>query len=163
MAARCKLSAMLFIPCLFLILCMCVPLISCNYKLKDLEFNFKPGDPLPKIFTADDIAEFDGSDPSKPIYMAVKGVVFDVTSGKRFYGKESDYNVLTGKDATRGCAKMSLEPEDLTHDLSGLSPETLKSLDEIFEGTYVEKYPIVGYMDYVVEQYPEQFNKKSEL
>ncbi|XP_076442210.1 uncharacterized protein LOC143281117 [Babylonia areolata] len=136
---------------------------SKKYKLKELEFNFKPGDPPPRIFTAKEIAEYDGSDPEKPIYMAVKGVVFDVSSGKQFYGKESDYNVLVGKDSSRGVAKMSLDPKDLTHDLSGLSPDTLQSLDEIFEGTYKEKYPVVGYMDYVLEKYPDKFKQKTEL
>ena len=34
-----------------------------------------------------------------------------------FYGKDASYNVLVGKDSSRGVAKMSLEPEDLTHDI----------------------------------------------
>ena len=34
-----------------------------------------------------------------------------------FYGKGSGYNALTGMDCTRAVAKMSLEPEDLTHDI----------------------------------------------
>jgi len=58
---------------------------------------------------------------------------------------------------------MSLEPEDLTHDLTGLSSDFLQSLDEVFEGTYMAKYPIAGYMDYIVNQYPDQFKSKSEL
>uniref|UniRef100_A0A674HYU7 Neudesin neurotrophic factor n=1 Tax=Terrapene triunguis TaxID=2587831 RepID=A0A674HYU7_9SAUR len=81
----------------------------------------------------------------QPIYMAVKGVVFDVTSGKEFYGKGAPYNALVGKDSTRGVAKMSLDPEDLTHDTTGLTEEELKSLDDIFNDVYKAKYPIVGY------------------
>nr|XP_025042174.1 neudesin isoform X3 [Pelodiscus sinensis] len=81
----------------------------------------------------------------QPIYMAVKGVVFDVTSGKEFYGKGAPYNALVGKDSTRGVAKMSLDPEDLSHDITGLSEEELKSLDDIFNDVYKAKYPIVGY------------------
>ncbi|EDL12997.1 neuron derived neurotrophic factor [Mus musculus] len=52
----------------------------------------------------------------QPIYLAVKGVVFDVTSGKEFYGRGAPYNALAGKDSSRGVAKMSLDPADLTHD-----------------------------------------------
>uniref|UniRef100_A0A8C3BT58 Neudesin neurotrophic factor n=1 Tax=Cairina moschata TaxID=8855 RepID=A0A8C3BT58_CAIMO len=81
----------------------------------------------------------------EPIYLAVKGVVFDVTSGKEFYGKGAPYNALVGKDSTRGVAKMSLDPADLTHDITGLTEEELKSLDDIFNNVYKAKYPIVGY------------------
>ncbi|CAD7685563.1 unnamed protein product [Nyctereutes procyonoides] len=77
--------------------------------------------------------------------MAVKGVVFDVTSGKEFYRRGAPYNALTGKDSTRGVAKMSLDPADLTHDTTGLTAEELKSLDDVFNKVYKAKYPIVGY------------------
>ncbi|XP_013383370.1 neudesin [Lingula anatina] len=101
-----------------------------------------------KIFTGEELKRFDGSDPSLPIYMAVKGVVFDVTTGSDFYGKGASYNVLVGKDSTRAVAKMSLDSADLNHDLTGLTDQELKSLDEVYKGVYVQKYPIVGYMDY---------------
>uniref|UniRef100_A0ABM5FL96 Neudesin isoform X1 n=1 Tax=Pogona vitticeps TaxID=103695 RepID=A0ABM5FL96_9SAUR len=81
----------------------------------------------------------------QPIYLAVKGVVFDVTSGKEFYGKGAPYNALVGKDSTRGIAKMTLDPADLTHETTGLTEEELKSLDETFNNVYKAKYPIVGY------------------
>ncbi|CAB1335701.1 unnamed protein product [Coregonus sp. 'balchen'] len=64
------------------------------------------------------------------IYMAIKGVVFDVTMGKEFYGKDGPYNALVGKDCTRA---------------TGLTEEQLQSLESVFEGTYKTKYPIVGY------------------
>ncbi|XP_045154130.1 neudesin [Echinops telfairi] len=80
----------------------------------------------------------------QPIYMAVKGVVFDVTSGKEFYGRGAPYNALTGKDSTRGVAKMSLDPADLTHDTAGLTAKELESLDDMFT-VYKTKYPIIGY------------------
>uniref|UniRef100_A0A8C9NWD5 Cytochrome b5 heme-binding domain-containing protein n=1 Tax=Spermophilus dauricus TaxID=99837 RepID=A0A8C9NWD5_SPEDA len=81
----------------------------------------------------------------QPIYLAVKGVVFDVTSGKEFYGRGAPYNALTGKDSTRGVAKMSLDPADLTHDITGLTAKELESLDDVFTRVYKAKYPIVGY------------------
>ncbi|PIK58120.1 hypothetical protein BSL78_04976 [Apostichopus japonicus] len=101
-----------------------------------------------RVFTTDEIAEYDGSDPDKPIYMAVKGLVFDVTDGKEFYGKGKGYNVLVGRDATRAVALWSLEKKDLTHDVTGLTEKQLKSLDEIFESVYKAKYPIVGHMQF---------------
>ncbi|KAM6220063.1 neudesin [Rhynchocyon petersi] len=101
--------------------------------------------PPVRLFTEEELARFDGEEEDQPIYMAVKGVVFDVTSGKEFYGRGAPYNALTGKDSTRGVAKMSLDPADLTHDTTGLTPKELESLDDIFTHVYKAKYPIIGY------------------
>ncbi|XP_064622214.1 neudesin-like [Lineus longissimus] len=111
-----------------------------------------------RIFTPADIAKYDGSDPAMPIFMAVKGVVFDVSAGKNFYGAGAPYNALVGKDATRAVAKMTLDEEDLNASLEGLTPDQLDSLEEIYTGVYKEKYPVVGYMDHFVRLYPEKFN-----
>ncbi|KAK2160266.1 hypothetical protein LSH36_137g06102 [Paralvinella palmiformis] len=83
--------------------------------------------------------------------MAIKGVVFDVTSGGDFYAPGASYNALTGKDCTRAVAKMSLDEKDLNGDISDLGDDYLKSLDNVFDGTYMKKYPVVGYMDYLVK------------
>ncbi|KAG8443775.1 hypothetical protein GDO86_009090 [Hymenochirus boettgeri] len=99
-----------------------------------------------RLFTDEDLATYNGEKTDQPIYMAVKGAVFDVSAGKEFYGKGAPYNALAGKDSTRGVAKMSLDPADLTYDTTGLTDEELKSLDDIFENVYKMKYPIVGYM-----------------
>ncbi|XP_034523545.1 neudesin [Ailuropoda melanoleuca] len=104
----------------------------------------EPGPPV-RLFTEEELAHYGGEEEDQPIYMAVKGVVFDVTSGKEFYGRGAPYNALTGKDSTRGVAKMSLDPADLTHDTTGLTAEELKSLDDVFTKVYKAKYPIVGY------------------
>ncbi|XP_049724554.1 neudesin [Loxodonta africana] len=101
--------------------------------------------PPVRLFTEDELARYAGEQDDQPIYMAVKGVVFDVTSGKEFYGRGAPYNALTGKDSTRGVAKMSLDPADLTHDITGLTPKELESLDDVFTRVYKAKYPIVGY------------------
>ncbi|XP_036883503.1 neudesin [Sturnira hondurensis] len=101
--------------------------------------------PPVRLFTEEELAGYGGEEEDRPIYLAVKGVVFDVTSGKEFYGRGAPYNALAGKDATRGVAKMSLDPADLTHDTTGLTAKELKSLDDVFTKVYKAKYPIVGY------------------
>lgn len=53
--------------------------------------------------------------------MAVKAVVFDVISGKELYGTGAPYNILAGKDSTKGVAKLLLKPTHLTLDTTGLS------------------------------------------
>ncbi|XP_042244749.1 neudesin [Thunnus maccoyii] len=112
---------------------------------EDFKLKYKQASKPVRLFTEEELKRYDGSEEELPIYMAVKGVVFDVTKGKEFYGKDAPYNALVGKDSTRAVAKMSLDPADLTSDTTGLSEEQLKSLDGVFEGTYKTKYPIVGY------------------
>ncbi|XP_033498208.2 neudesin [Epinephelus lanceolatus] len=125
---------------------ICVLFVVLSSTLaEDLKLKYKtPTEPV-RLFTEEELKRYDGSEEGQTIYMAVKGVVFDVTKGKEFYGKDAPYNALVGKDSTRAVAKMSLDPADLTSDTTGLSEEQLESLDSIFEGTYKTKYPIVGY------------------
>ena len=37
--------------------------------------NEKPAEPLAVPYTREQLREFDGSDPSKPIYVAIKGII----------------------------------------------------------------------------------------
>lgn len=39
-----------------------------------------------KTFTKEELARYDGKDASLPVYFAVKGKVYDVSSAKNFYG-----------------------------------------------------------------------------
>nr|XP_018267382.1 uncharacterized protein I303_01368 [Kwoniella dejecticola CBS 10117]OBR89540.1 hypothetical protein I303_01368 [Kwoniella dejecticola CBS 10117] len=52
--------------------------------------------------SASTLSQYDGSDPSKPIYVAIKGRVFDVTAKPEMYGKGKGYNIFAGKDASKG-------------------------------------------------------------
>lgn len=36
--------------------------------------------------TLADLAQYDGQDASKPLYISVRGKIYDVTAGKTFYG-----------------------------------------------------------------------------
>ncbi|XP_053239206.1 neudesin [Podarcis raffonei] len=112
---------------------------------QELRFKPAPRQRPVRLFTESELARYGGQQEDQPIYIAVKGVVFDVTSGKEFYAKGAPYNALAGKDSTRGIAKMSLDPVDLTHDTVGLTEEELQSLEETFQNVYKAKYPIVGY------------------
>ncbi|GCB72165.1 hypothetical protein scyTo_0009043 [Scyliorhinus torazame] len=111
-------------------------LLAENVNLK----HSPPSHTAVRLFTDTELAKYNGEEKDQPIYMAIKGVVFDVT-----LGKDAPYNALVGKDSTRAVAKMSLESEDLTHDTTGLTEDELQSLDEVFNDLYKTKYPIVGY------------------
>ncbi|XP_051867818.1 neudesin [Pristis pectinata] len=124
-----------------------ISLINLNVLLAK-EVKLKHSPPLQsavRLFTDEDLAKYNGEEDNQPIYMAIKGVVFDVTLGKEFYGKGAPYNALVGRDSTRAVAKMSLESKDLTHDTTGLTEDEMKSLDNVFNSLYKTKYPIVGY------------------
>lgn len=45
----------------------------------------------PKSLSLKELQEFDGNDPAKPMYMAVKGTVFDVSKATQFYGPDGGY------------------------------------------------------------------------
>ncbi|XP_022083121.1 neudesin-like [Acanthaster planci] len=148
-----------------LLVCMIFPLSSSSEKDKDddkdLNLNFQER-PM-RAFTDEELSFYDGSFEGRPIYMAVKGVVFDVTSGKRYYGKGAIYNVLAGKDCTRAVAKMSLDPQDLTSDVTGLLEEELASLDEVFREVYMAKYPVVGHMSFSALETDRDSHGRTEL
>uniref|UniRef100_A0A3Q3XRL7 Cytochrome b5 heme-binding domain-containing protein n=1 Tax=Mola mola TaxID=94237 RepID=A0A3Q3XRL7_MOLML len=125
-------------------LCVLFFLLSATFG-QDFKLKYRSSTKPVRLFTEEELQRYDGSEEGQPIYMAVKGVVFDVTKGKEFYGKDAPYNALVGKDSTRAVAKMSLDPSDLTSEVTGLTDEQLESLNSVFEGTYKAKYPIVGY------------------
>jgi predicted heme/steroid binding protein len=85
--------------------------------------------------TPSQLAQYDGSDPSKPIYVAIKGRVFDVSGKKEMYGKGAGYNVFAGKDASKGLGMSSLDPKDAVSDYSSLNEAQIKTLDQ-WEGFF---------------------------
>ncbi|KAJ4966656.1 hypothetical protein NE237_018505 [Protea cynaroides] len=91
----------------------------------------------------EELKAYDGSDPKKPLLMAIKGQVFDVSSSRRFYGPDGPYASLSGKDASRALATMSFKEKDLNGDISGLSPPELDNLHD-WENTFKRKYVRVG-------------------
>ncbi|KAL2395251.1 hypothetical protein ABEF93_002740 [Exophiala dermatitidis] len=72
----------------------------------------------PLLLTPEQLAEFNGTDPQKPIYLAINGTIFDVSAGRHTYGPGGSYEVFAGRDASRafvtGCFL-----EDRTGDLRG--------------------------------------------
>lgn len=53
-------------------------------------------------FTLEQLKEFDGSDPNKPVYVSIKGTVFDVSAKRDTYGPGGSYALLAGKDGSVG-------------------------------------------------------------
>ncbi|WKA07190.1 hypothetical protein VitviT2T_025046 [Vitis vinifera] len=109
---------------------------------------FKEMEPLPPPvqlgeITEEELKTYDGSDSKKPLLMAIKGQIYDVSQGRIFYGPGGPYALFAGKDASRALAKMSFEEQDLTGDLSDLGPFELEALQD-WEYKFMSKYTKVG-------------------
>jgi len=94
-------------------------------------------------YTSAALKQYDGTDASKPVFVAVKGTVFDVSNKRDIYGPGGQYHIYAGKDGSRGLALSSLEPADATSKYSDLGDKELKTLDEWF-GFFKKRYNIVG-------------------
>ncbi|KAM0746860.1 cytochrome b5 [Meredithblackwellia eburnea MCA 4105] len=94
-------------------------------------------------FTTAELAQFDGSKEGKPIYVAIKGLIFDVTAKKEMYGPGAGYNVFAGKDGSRGLGKSSLKPEDAVADYSTLDQAEMTVLDDWVK-YFTKRYNIIG-------------------
>ncbi|KAI8053366.1 putative progesterone binding protein [Syncephalis plumigaleata] len=99
--------------------------------------------PLDVPYTVEELAKHDGSDPSVPTYVAIKGVIFDVSTSDLYKSGSKYGKAFAGKDASRALAKSSLELEDCIADLSNLTESELNTLNQWFE-RFSKKYNIVG-------------------
>ncbi|XP_043658899.1 membrane-associated progesterone receptor component 1 [Drosophila teissieri] len=109
----------------------------------------KPSEPqLPKIrrdFTVKELRQYDGNQPDGRVLVAVNGIVYDVSKGRRFYGPGGPYATFAGRDASRNLANFSVEAidKDEYDDLSDLSGVQMDSVRE-WEMQFKEKYELVG-------------------
>mmetsp|Transcript_24003 Transcript_24003/g.33565 ORF Transcript_24003/g.33565 Transcript_24003/m.33565 type:complete len:129 (+) Transcript_24003:139-525(+) len=96
-----------------------------------------------KDYTRKELTYFDGTN-GKPIFIALKGVIYDVSSKAKFYGPGAIYGLFAGRDASRGLGKMSMDQQDVEDprmdDFSEKDAESLQKWVQRFES----KYPVVG-------------------
>jgi membrane-associated progesterone receptor component len=94
--------------------------------------------PIPNNFTLEKLAKFDGStDETVPnpiptsIYVSVDSTVFDVSSGRDFYGPGGAYAMFAGKEIGWALATMSFDDVYLGNlDTSGMSVAERSSMEE---------------------------------
>ena len=94
--------------------------------------------------TLSELEDGDGVDGA-PVYVALRGRVYDVSAGKKFYGVGKPYHHFVGRDASRAFATGCRAAECVSADLDGLGPSQLRELDrwmEMYE-TH-DKYTFVG-------------------
>ncbi|OIW27723.1 cytochrome b5 [Coniochaeta ligniaria NRRL 30616] len=72
----------------------------------------------PLHLTPAQLSAYDGTDETKPIYLAINGTIYDVSANRRTYGPGGSYHFFAGRDASRayvtGCFA-----EDTTPDMRG--------------------------------------------
>ncbi|CAK7206837.1 hypothetical protein SEUCBS139899_009643 [Sporothrix eucalyptigena] len=73
----------------------------------------------PRLFTLEELAGYDGTDASKPVYLSIDGNVFDVSNGRHIYGPGGSYHYFAGVDASRGFVTGCFA-DDRTGDLRGV-------------------------------------------
>lgn len=90
-----------------------------------------------------ELRSHDGSDPTKPLLIAIRGLVYDVTRGAAFYGPGGPYGMFAGRDCTRALAKMAFDDELFTGNVEGLERDELDQLEDWID-TFEGKYRRVG-------------------
>ncbi|KAK5128818.1 hypothetical protein LTR85_000151 [Meristemomyces frigidus] len=95
----------------------------------------------PIYLTDAELSAYDGSDPTKPIYLALNGTIYDVSAGRRIYGPRGSYNVFAGKDAARGFITGCFA-EDGTPDLRGVEWTYVPT--DVPEGSEIDGRKLTG-------------------
>ncbi|OIT20994.1 PREDICTED: membrane steroid-binding protein 2-like isoform X2 [Nicotiana attenuata] len=93
--------------------------------------------------TEEELKAYNGSDSQKPLLIAIRGQIYDVSSSKMFYGPGGPYAMFAGRDASRALAQLSFKPQDINGNLEGLSDAELEILRD-WEDKFIEKYARVG-------------------
>ncbi|KAI8530735.1 hypothetical protein RHMOL_Rhmol11G0082700 [Rhododendron molle] len=102
-----------------------------------------PTPPPPGLFTAQNLALYNGTDDGLPILLAILGSVFDVTKGRSHYGAGGGYNHFAGRDASRAFVSGNFTGDGLTDSLHGLSSTQVKSVVD-WRDFYFKTYIFVG-------------------
>lgn len=103
------------------------------------------------LFSRSELALYNGVDKPE-LYVAIRGLIYDVTSNQKSYGPGKAYNRLVGRDASRqlGTNKLQLGPKEVLED----EPDNTWYTDDLTEkqngvvdkwGEFFKKrYRIVG-------------------
>lgn len=95
-----------------------------------------------RVFSLRDLSLFNGQD-RESIFISVRGFVYDVTSGKEFYGPGGGYAFMAGCDATVVLARMQLNRDLLNQDWKELDASSCEVLADYIR-LFNSKYPCVG-------------------
>ncbi|XP_052209487.1 membrane-associated progesterone-binding protein 4 [Diospyros lotus] len=148
----------------FLGIAASVAVLLASFFLLRFRFGFftlyPPPPTTPRLFTAQELAFYNGTDDRLPVLLAILGSVFDVTKGKSHYGAGGGYNHFAGRDASRAFVSGNFTGDGLTDSLHGLSSTEVKSVVD-WRDFYFKTYIYVGKL--VGRYYDSQGNPTKNL
>ncbi|CAP72723.1 uncharacterized protein PODANS_2_1530 [Podospora anserina S mat+] len=89
-----------------------------------------------------ELAKANGEQADGKCYVAIKGLVYDVT-GNKAYLPGGAYHVFAGKDASKALGKTSTKVEDVDADWSGLTEKEKGTLND-WVTFFSKRYNVVG-------------------
>ncbi|KAF2107960.1 progesterone binding protein-like protein [Lophiotrema nucula] len=98
--------------------------------------------PKDEIMTREYLSKCDGEHEGYPVYVAIKGTVFDV-SGKETYAPGKQYHVFAGKEPNRALGMSSLKVEDAKPEYDDLDDSQKKVLEDWYT-FFSKRYNVVG-------------------
>eukprot|EP00002_Diphylleia_rotans_P015262 TRINITY_DN2962_c0_g2_i1.p1 TRINITY_DN2962_c0_g2~~TRINITY_DN2962_c0_g2_i1.p1 ORF type:complete len:158 (-),score=36.42 TRINITY_DN2962_c0_g2_i1:326-799(-) len=93
--------------------------------------------------THQELKKYNGETPGVPIYIAIKGKIYDVGLTNTHYGPGGSYHVFAGREPNRGLAKMSTDEKDAIPSTEGLTRPEIDALNNWSE-FFINKYQCVG-------------------
>ncbi|XP_017113455.1 neuferricin homolog [Drosophila elegans] len=110
---------------------------------------FQADDEVGTLFTPAELAQFNGEQEGRPLYLALLGSVFDVSRGIKHYGSGCSYNFFVGRDASVSFISGDFDSYDpeTADDVLTLKPEDLLGLvgwRDFYEKDYIYKGRLIG-------------------
>jgi len=100
-----------------------------------------------KLFTRQQLSQYDGSGDSLGLYLSFLGIVYDVSKGAQHYKPGGSYSFFSGKDATRAFITGEFTESGLIDDLTGVETESfdgLKTWIDLYETDYTRVGKLIG-------------------
>lgn len=98
-----------------------------------------------RAYSAAELAQHNGREGDKSIWLCIRGKIYDVSHKASFYGPDGPYGCFAGRDVTRAMALASTDEKEIANasiaDLDDLS--TLNEWIAMFES----KYDVVGWLE----------------
>eukprot|EP01062_Namystynia_karyoxenos_P004522 TRINITY_DN115_c1_g1_i1.p1 TRINITY_DN115_c1_g1~~TRINITY_DN115_c1_g1_i1.p1 ORF type:complete len:322 (+),score=118.85 TRINITY_DN115_c1_g1_i1:63-968(+) len=81
-----------------------------------------------KVFTAEELRQYDGYDCKQPLLLAIAGEVYDVGPGKQHYAPGGGYQGFAGRDASRAFVTGEFNSTGLRAAIDDFTPEQVQGV-----------------------------------